>query len=86
MPKVSELIELLNRTHKPTDTIAWSIWVAEDVMTAAVDMGKPADSLTPDDTAAILDELHDSQDCEIGLNWRTMHESIRWHQANTDKS
>lgn len=74
--KVSELIEILQRDYRPDESVAYSLWTAEDVRSVLAEIGKPLDEAT---IGRILEELHDSQDASIGMNWQVLEQMCRWY-------
>lgn len=49
--------------------IAYSLWVGEDVRSLAPDF-------SDDEVRLVLEEVYDSQDCSIGMNWATIECAI----------
>ena len=85
MPKVSELIEVLQRNYSPEDTIAYALWSRGDIQVAIDQMneGNGADpdkgiTMSDEEQDALLDEIHAHQDFTIcGIDWLTLEDAIR---------
>lgn len=75
---VGELISHLQRSYKPDEPIAFSLWVSEDVQSLAEDSGDASRRLTDKEVGAILAEFHHRQDADIGLNWQTLTQAVYW--------
>ena len=66
MPKVSEVIEMLQQHYNPDDTVAYALWEIDDVKQVAKESGQ---AVTDKEAANILEIAHQSQDAGSGINW-----------------
>ena len=66
MATIRELTERLSRQYEPDMHVAAPVWVEEDVLGRACEMGIP---ITREQAQTILDDLEDNHDCELGITW-----------------
>ena len=76
MPKISELIDNLQKNYKPDDTIAYSLWSKDDVNSCIeekneweVDEDEKIRPLSDEEIEWVLEAFHGNQDSEYGLTW-----------------
>ena len=73
MSRMRALLSRLRRERDPEEIVAVSIWDCEDVHGQAQSMNI---SLTPAEAEAVLEDMEQNHDAEIGLNWRSMEAAI----------
>ena len=66
---VKELIELLERFHKPDEVIAYSLWTREDVKAVASGWNGKKHKLTRKQVDLVLQWINRRWDANIGINW-----------------
>ena len=71
---VKDLIERLTRNHKEDDAIAATLWIVDDVLGLAGQMGV---ALTPEQAADVLELAEDEFDANIGISWDVLEIHIQ---------
>ena len=66
MPKVSEVIDMLQQHYNPDDTVAYALWEIDDVKQVAKESGQ---AVSDEEATTVLEIAHQSQDANGGINW-----------------
>ena len=70
--KIKDLIKHL-QTYDENDTVASSIWLAEDVLSVAHILGK---NVSRQQANEALNFIERQQDANVGINWEIIKEAI----------
>ena len=70
--KIKDLIKHL-QTYDENDTVASSIWLAEDVLSIAHELGK---TLSRQQANEALNFIERKQDANVGINWDIIKDAI----------
>lgn len=83
MTTVRELIKRLGETYNLDDHVATIVWVAEDVVGKAKDMGH---TLTTEEANEIIETIDRQSDAELGICWMTLEVHIDFFIENRNKN
>ena len=95
MSTVKNLIERLQRDYEPEEEIATILWTREDVYGALLgnykeenlvnEKGNPLTDEAKEIADDVLSCMDDHADCEYGMTWETLYQTLDEHMNNRKK-